>query len=177
MTRMFRWGMLLTLLMLVGRGWAADVDALVAALAGDNDVARSAARQMLARESAAVVPKILPLIKDTKPAVWKAAFNVLADLGNEVSVPGRESERAAMTKALMTLIAADQPAEIKLRGSGCCRSSRLPMPISDRWPACSTMPNCVRKPASPWRKWPHPRPARCCAPNWPRRTRSSPARF
>jgi HEAT repeat protein len=92
------------------------VDALVAALGGDDERARSEARQLLPREGAAVVPKLLPLVKQDDPAVWRAASNVLADIANEVSVPGREAERDAVAAQLMTLVAADQPAAIKIRG-------------------------------------------------------------
>jgi HEAT repeat protein len=110
----------LALTLLVGiapiRSRAADIDALVAALGGDDEQARAEARQLLPYQSLDAVPKVLPLLSSKKATVWTAAFNVLADFANEVAVPGREDERARMTSNLMTLLATDQPAEIKKRG-------------------------------------------------------------
>lgn len=95
---------------------ASRLDDLVAALGGDNDQARTLARQFLPREGVQAVPKMLPLLRQEKPAVREAAFQVLADLANEASAPGRAADRAAVTNYLMTLLGTGQPAEIKLRG-------------------------------------------------------------
>lgn len=95
---------------------ASRVDDLVAALAGQNEPARSLARQLLPREGVEVVPRILPLLGSETAAVREAAFNVLADLANEASAPGHEADRAAVTARLMSLLQADQPAQIKIRG-------------------------------------------------------------
>jgi HEAT repeat protein len=95
---------------------SADVDALIRSLSGDDERARSEARQLLPRAGVSAVPRILPLLANDRPAVWTAAFNTLADFANDVSVPGREADRAAMTASLMTLVAPDQPRELKIRG-------------------------------------------------------------
>jgi len=95
---------------------ASRIDALVASLAGDDEQARSEARQLLPRESIDVVPKLVPLAGHEKAAVWNAAVNVLADFANQVSVPGHEAERAAVTTTIMRLIAQEQPEQVKVRG-------------------------------------------------------------
>jgi hypothetical protein len=95
---------------------AADLDSLVAKLGGDDEIARSEARQYLAREGAAAVPKVLPLLSSPNDQVWNAANNVLTDLANEVSAPGRAKERELVANELMSLVAPSQPADIKIRG-------------------------------------------------------------
>lgn len=97
-------------------GLASTTDALIQKLGGDDAKAQAEARHLLPRQSVDAVPKLLPLVVQEKETVWRAAFNVLADFASEVSVPGREADRAAVTASLMTLIATEQPKEIKLRG-------------------------------------------------------------
>lgn len=97
-------------------GRASTTDALIQKLGGDDEKARAEARQLLPRQSVDAVPKLLPLVVQEKEAVWRAAFNVLADFASEVSVAGREADRAAVTASLMTLVAPEQSKEIKLRG-------------------------------------------------------------
>jgi HEAT repeat protein len=92
------------------------VDDLLGALRGDDEPARSLARQFLPREGAAVVPKLLPLLNENNPAVRDAAFNVLADIANEVSAPGREAERGSVARQLMELVRAENPGAIKRQG-------------------------------------------------------------
>ena len=95
---------------------ASRLDDLVAALAGDDDQARSLARQLLPREGVQAVTRLLPLLRQEKKAVSEAAFQVLADLANEAAAPGRAADRVAVTAQLMTLLETGQPVEIKLRG-------------------------------------------------------------
>lgn len=95
---------------------ASRIDDLVADLAGQSEPARSLARQLLPREGIEVVPRVLPLLNSETPVVREAAFNVLADVANEASAPGREADRAAVTARLMSLLQHDQPAQIKIRG-------------------------------------------------------------
>ncbi len=95
---------------------ASRMDELIIALGSDNELARAQARQLLPRESIEAVPKLLPLVVRDDEPVWRAAFNVLSDFIGEVGVPGREAERRIVTDHLMTLVAAEQPAKIKLRG-------------------------------------------------------------
>jgi len=95
---------------------ASQSDALIAQLAGDDEKARSEARQLLPREGIEVVPKLVPLVGHEKAAVWSAAFNVLADFANQVSIPGREADRVRVAACIMTLVAPDRPEEVKIRG-------------------------------------------------------------
>ena len=62
------------------------------------------------------MPKLVPLLAHENPAVWRTAFNVLADFANQVSAPGRDADRNAVTAALMTLVAPEQPEYVKERG-------------------------------------------------------------
>jgi HEAT repeat protein len=95
---------------------ASTIDDLVAALGGKDDQARSLARQLLPREGIEVVPRLLPLLHREDAAVREAAFNVLADIANEASAPGRHADRAAMTAYLMRLLQPQEPASIKVHG-------------------------------------------------------------
>ena len=94
---------------------ASRLDDLVAAMAGDNDHARALARQLLPHEGAQAVSRVLPLLRHENTAVREAAFQVLADLANEASAPGRAADRAAVTTTLMTFLEEAQSAEIKMR--------------------------------------------------------------
>jgi len=105
-----------TVAVLGAGGRASTTDALIRKLGGADDKARSEARQLLPRQSVEAVPRLLPLLASENEAIWRAAFNVLADFANEVSVPGREADRAAVTRHFMTLIAPDQPEAVRLRG-------------------------------------------------------------
>ncbi len=96
--------------------YASRIDALIAQLAGNDEIARSEARLLLPRESVEAVPKLLPLVAHQNAAVWNAAVKTLEDFANQVSVPGREADRAAVAAAVMTLVAAEQPEQIKIRG-------------------------------------------------------------
>ncbi|MGQ9650176.1 MAG: HEAT repeat domain-containing protein [Phycisphaerae bacterium] len=95
---------------------ACESDALIVKLAGDDEKARSEARQLLSRKGIEVVPKLVPLVGHEKAEVWSAAFNVLADFANQVGVPGREAERAKVAACIMTLVAPNQPEQVKIRG-------------------------------------------------------------
>ncbi len=108
---------LFSLSLLVGAAQASPLDDMVAALGGNDDRARSLARQLIVREDpVAATSKVLPLLASEKAEVWTAAFNVLADITSEVGVAGRETQRTAVTRELMSLVATDQPEQIKLRG-------------------------------------------------------------
>jgi len=114
---MATWIPLVTCLLLTAGVWAdSRIDSLLAKLAGTDEVARCEARQMLPREGVEVVAKLLPLVKHENPVIWYAAFGVLSDFANEVSVAGREADRAAVATSLMSLVAPDQPPVIKERG-------------------------------------------------------------
>lgn len=97
--------------------WGSTTDALIADLAGQDEVARARARQLLVRgDIVAATPKVVALAGHRDQAVWRAAFNVLMDFSAEVSVPGREAERAEVARQIMTLIAPEQPQPVRERG-------------------------------------------------------------
>jgi HEAT repeat protein len=59
------------------------------------------ARQMLPREGVAALPLLLPLLESEQNNVWRAAFIVIRDIENEVSVPGREADRLEAANILL----------------------------------------------------------------------------
>ncbi len=102
---------------LPGAAWvAANLDDLVAQIGGGDEVARMAARQALRREDpVAAVHRLVPLVAHPKPQVWWAALNTISDIVANVSVPGQEAQRAAVASEIMTLVAAVQPNQVKIR--------------------------------------------------------------
>ncbi len=102
-------------------GWlhsatAGNIDQYVQMLAGNDELARADARQMLPRAGAAAIPQLLPLLSNERQEVWRTAFFVIRDIANGVSVAGKEKDRAEVTKQLMTLIEPSQPFTLKERG-------------------------------------------------------------
>src|SRR5262245_48225922 len=81
---------------------------LVADLAGSDEQARALARQLLPRQCVDVLPRVLPLLNDENVAVKEAAYQVLLDLANEASAPGREADRIKAASEVMTLLKSDQ---------------------------------------------------------------------
>lgn len=96
---------------------AGQLEMLINQLSGADEVARSEARQFLRQQNPLdAVPKVLPLLTNENPAVWCAAFNVLADFANAVAAPGHDAEQSAVAAFLMALVAPDQPEQMKIRG-------------------------------------------------------------
>ena len=95
------------------RGSPADV--LIERLLSDSEPARAEARQMLPRQGAEAVPKLLPLLSHEREVVWRTTMNILADIANGLSAPGRERERADLAAGLMSLLEPGQPAAVKER--------------------------------------------------------------
>ena len=99
--------------------YAADqntsIDALVAALAGEDDAARVQARQLLPYKGAEAVPKLVPLLIHESAQVWWAADKVIRDLANKAAVPGREADCALISEALLAALAPDQSEAMKKR--------------------------------------------------------------
>ncbi|MCF6284111.1 MAG: hypothetical protein L3K26_02840, partial [Candidatus Hydrogenedentes bacterium] len=81
-------------------------DELIGDLSGNNEVKRSLARQLIPRQGAAAIPYVLPLLFQENSAVSWAANNVILDIANDVSVAGREAERATVTTTLLEALAA-----------------------------------------------------------------------
>jgi len=92
-----------------------SLEILVNRLAGGGDAALVEARQMLPRHGVAAVAKIAPLLAHDDPAIWRTAFNIIADIANEASAPGREADRAVITDHLMPLLAPEHPRHLKQR--------------------------------------------------------------
>jgi HEAT repeat protein len=111
------WSLLAVTILAPGWAWASRADALIADLAGQDEGARSRARRLLPREDIAkATPKIVRLIRHEQQSVWRAAFNVLSDFCAEVSVPGREADRAEVTRLVMALVGPAETPEIQQRG-------------------------------------------------------------
>lgn len=91
---------------------------LIRKLGSSNEADRVKARQLLPREGAAVVPEILPLLGHSDAGVWWTAEKVLADIANQVSVPGREEERRFLTRHVMNLLSPETATEVKARALG-----------------------------------------------------------
>ena len=104
------------ILLLAQAAWGSQVDALVVDLAGDDDRARSLARQLLVRESPPeVVERVIPLLSSEKQAVSTAARNVIVDAVGQVGAPGREAERELVTRHLMAQLGDDAPEALRIK--------------------------------------------------------------
>ncbi|MCA9425006.1 MAG: HEAT repeat domain-containing protein [Candidatus Omnitrophica bacterium] len=88
---------------------------LVRKLGSSNEADRVEARQLLPREGAKVVPDILPYLGHKDAGVWWTADKVLADICNQVSVPGHEGERVSVATQLMGLLETESSVELKER--------------------------------------------------------------
>lgn len=84
----------------------ASFDELVGDLRGADEPKRSLARQLIPRHGAEAVRPVLPILFDANDTIAWAAMNVLLDIANDVSVPGREDERAQMAAALLDCLKA-----------------------------------------------------------------------
>lgn len=86
-------------------GSATTLDEHVQNLRGDNEELRSLARQWIPRQGTKGLRPVVPLLFHERPEVSWAAVNVIKDLANLVSVPGREGERAEVADALLEALA------------------------------------------------------------------------
>jgi HEAT repeat protein len=67
---------------------------------------RALARQLLPRYGVNRIEDILGALADPSEPVWRTTSNILSDLANGVSVPGREKDRDVLVGALMSRLAA-----------------------------------------------------------------------
>ena len=88
---------------------AGQLDDLVNALAGQIESERVRARQHLPAFGTDAIPALIPLVSHEKIAISKPARDVLMDIANEVSVPGRDTARREACRLFMSMIAAGQP--------------------------------------------------------------------
>lgn len=93
-----------------------SMDLLVRDLAGGDEQARVAARQVLPRCGVKAVPRLIPLLAHEDAGIAKTAFTVIWDIANEASQPGREADRLAVTGHLMRLVDEAQPTHVKVMG-------------------------------------------------------------
>ena len=89
--------------------FAANLDSLIQALGGTDESRRVTARQLLSHEGIEAVPPLLKLMENEDPVIWRAAKNVLADIGHGVGTPGFEKERRKFTDQLMAVLRPDAP--------------------------------------------------------------------
>ncbi len=66
---------------------------------------RAIARQLLPRESVERIGDIVAMLGDPNEPVWRAVSNVLTDVANEVSAPGREADRRHVSDVLLARLA------------------------------------------------------------------------
>jgi HEAT repeat protein len=107
---------MLGLLLLSSTAGAVTLDDMVRDLAGPDGAAQAHARQFLPREGYPAAEKILPLLSKEEQPIWRTAYNVLADIANESTIPGREVEQAKLAALFATLVAPQQPEAVKIRG-------------------------------------------------------------
>jgi len=85
-------------------------------LTGSDPHAQAVARQLLPRLGVRVAGDLLPLLSHENPAVAKAAFDILLEVGNEGSTPGREADRRQLAGQLMVLVGADRSEKDRMIG-------------------------------------------------------------
>lgn len=108
----------LLVLLLACVSWGAEppVGKLVRDLTGPDKRARATARQLLPRHGVSAVGELIPLLAQKDQVIAKAAFDILMDIGNEASAPGRGSERKRVTDRLMVLVGRDRPEAERIIG-------------------------------------------------------------
>ena len=77
---------------------------LLADLASSVPERQARARQLLPYHGVDAVPDLLPLLMNGDPVVAKNGYYVVLDIANAACTPGRESDRARVTKLLMGLL-------------------------------------------------------------------------
>lgn len=92
------------------------VTGLVADLQSGQPRAQARARQLLPRQGAAAVERVIPLLAHDDPVIAHAAFDVILETTNRVSVPGREADRREVTDLLMPLVEPSRPRELRIKG-------------------------------------------------------------
>ena len=85
---------------------------LLADLASSVPERQARARQLLPYHGVDAVPDLLPLLMNGDPVVAKNGYYVVLDIANAACTPGRESDRARVTKLLMGLLKGE--GEIKI---------------------------------------------------------------
>jgi HEAT repeat protein len=94
------------------------LDDLVRALSGKEESSRVEARQHLASFGVEAIRPLIPLVDDENLAISKPACDVLMDIANEVSAPGRDAERREACELFMSMLAESQPERTRTYGLG-----------------------------------------------------------
>lgn len=97
-------------------GADAQLDDLVRDLSGSDESARVEARQHLPACGTEAIPQLIPLVNSDNPAVAKAARDVLMDIANEVSTPGRDDDRRDAAELFISMIRRDRPEPVRVFG-------------------------------------------------------------
>ena len=95
---------------------AGQPDDLVKALAEQIESERVQARQHLPAFGVDAIPALIPLVSHENLAISRPASDVLMDIANEASVPGRDETRREACQLFMSMIATHQPESTKVCG-------------------------------------------------------------
>jgi len=107
----------ISLAVLPGRVCAEETLAdLVKALSGKDELLRVEARQHLPSFGVQAIRPLIPLAGDEDLAVSKPACDVLMDIANEVSAPGRDAERREACVVFISMLAEGQPERTRTYG-------------------------------------------------------------
>lgn len=101
--------------MIATPAFAANIDGLLVDLSGNDEHARAVARQMLPREGAASIPKLLVLLKNDNPNVWWAANAVLKDILNELHAPAYAKQRQSAAEQILAMLSPSESLAINDR--------------------------------------------------------------
>ncbi len=108
------------LLCAVTVSYAADIDPSIRTLVNDlqsgDANTKAIARQMLPNHGVIAVPAMLSILNGNDPALAKAAYDIILQVVNDVSTPGRDKDRKKLTDILMPLVSKDRPEKERITG-------------------------------------------------------------
>jgi HEAT repeat protein len=109
-----------TLIFVVTVSFAVDIDpsirSLVTDLQAGDAKTKAIARQLLPNHGLVVVPAMLSILNGNDPALAKAAYDIILQVVNDVSVPGRDKDRKKLTDMLMPLLSKDRAEKERITG-------------------------------------------------------------
>ncbi len=108
------------LLCAVTVSFAADVDPAIRSLVNDlqsgDAPTKAIARQLLPNHGLVAVPAMIPIMNGNDPALAKAAYDIILQVVNDVSAPGRGRERKQLTDLLIPLVSKERPEKERVTG-------------------------------------------------------------
>ncbi len=108
------------LLLVVTVSLAADIDPAIRSLVNDlqsgDAPTKAIARQLLPNHGLVAVPAMISIMNGNDPALAKAAYDIILQVVNDVSSPGREKDRKKLTDMLMPLVSKDRPEKERITG-------------------------------------------------------------